>query len=86
MNVVNTNYNSAEDLNNNLQEIKGKTKLKFYKNISIYYDNMNIRMEQDPFAKTAQGISNIYHEVLLLMKFQQTKPQYMNMKKNYYDL
>ena len=86
MNVVNTNYNSAEDLNNNLQEIKGKTKLKFYKNISIYYDNMNIRMEQDPFAKTAQGISNIYHEVLLLMKFLQTKPQYMNMKKNYYDL
>ena len=32
------------------------------------------------------GISKIYHEVLLLMKFQQTKPQGKNMNINYYDL
>ena len=25
--------------------------------------------QQDPFAKNAQGISKIYHEILLLMKF-----------------
>ena len=30
---------------------------------------MNIRMDEDPFAKIAQGINKIYHEVLLLMKF-----------------
>ena len=41
---------------------------------------------QDPFAKNARGISKIYHEVLLLMKFLQTKPQVKNMNINYYDL
>ena len=41
---------------------------------------------QDPFAKNAQGISKIYHDVLLLMKFLQTKPEVKNMNMNYYDL
>ena len=41
---------------------------------------------QDPFAKNAQGISKIYHEVLLLMKILQTKPQIKNININYYDL
>ena len=36
---------------------------------------MNIRFDDDPFAKNAEGISKIYHEVLLLMKLLQTKPQ-----------
>ena len=86
MNMVNTTYNSTDDMINKLQQLKGKTKLKFYKNISNYYDNMNIRMDEDPFAKTAQGISKIYHEVLLVMKFFQTKPQINNVNINYYDL
>ena len=84
--MVNTTYNSTEDMNNKLQQLKGKTKLKFHTNIKKYYDNMNIRMDEDPFAKNAQGISEIYHEVLLLMKFLQTKPQVKNMNNNYYDL
>ena len=29
---------------------------------------MNIRMHEDIFAKNAEGISKIYHEVLMLMK------------------
>ena len=66
-----------------LQELKGKTNLNFSKNISIYYDNMNIRMDEDPFAKNAQGLSKIYHEVLLLMKLLQTKPQVKNMNIKY---
>ena len=41
---------------------------------------------QDPFAKNAQEISKIYHEVLLLMKFLMTKPEVKNMNINYYDL
>ena len=90
MNMVNTNYNSTEDMINKLQSLKGKTKLKFYKNISNYYiemKNKNFQTNnQDPFAKNAQGISKIYHEVLLLMKFLQTKPQVKNMNINYYDL
>ena len=47
---------------------------------------MNIKFEQDPFARNAQGISKIYHEVLLLMNFLQTKPEDKNMNINYYDL
>ena len=43
-----------------LQEIKGKTKLKFYKSLSKDYDEMNVKnfiFEEDPFSKTAEGIS-----------------------------
>ena len=43
-------------------------------------------MDEDPFAKNAQGISKIYHEVLLLMKFLQTRPQVKNTNSNYYGL
>ena len=84
--MVNTNYNSTEDMINKLQELKGKTKLKFYKNISNYYIEMKHKnfQTQDPFAKNAQGISKVYHEVLLLMKYLQTKPQVKNMNINYY--
>ena len=83
------NTNSTEDMINKLQQLKGKAKLKFYKNISKYYDEMNnknFRFEEDPFARNAQAVGKIYHEVLLLMKFLQTKPQVKNMNINYYDL
>ena len=74
--MVNTTCNSAQDVIDKLQSLKGKTKLKFYQNISYYYDEMNIRrrsntsqFEEDPFSKNAESISKIYHEVILLMKF-----------------
>ena len=44
---------------------------------------MSIRMHEDPFARNARGVSEIYHEVLLLMKFLQTKPQVKNMNITY---
>ena len=50
---------------------------------------MNIRsfiFEDDPFSKIDQGISKIYHEVLLFVKFLQTKPQVKNLIFNYSDL
>ena len=84
--MVNTYYISTADKIIKLQQLKGKTKVKFYKNINNYYDNMNIRFDEDPFARNGQGISKIYHEVLKLMKFSQTKPQVKNMNFNYYDL
>ena len=88
--MVNTNYNTTQEMIEKLQLLKGNTKLKFYKNINNYYiemKNKNFQTNnQDPFAKNAQGISKIYHEVLLLMKFLQTKPQVKNMIINYYDL
>ena len=71
MNMVNTTHDSTEEMIRKLQELEGKTKLKFYQNISKYYDNMNIRMHENPFAKNAQGISKIYLEAFLLMKFLQ---------------
>ena len=90
INMVNTTYNSTKDMIGKLQLLKGKTKLKFYKNISNYHiqmKNKNFQTNnQDPFAKNAQGISRIYHEVLLLTKFLQTKSQVKNMNINYYDL
>ena len=43
-------------------------------------------MDEDPFSKNAEGISKLYHEVLLLMKFLQTKPQVKSMNIKYYDL
>ena len=74
---------------NKLQSVKSKTKLIFYKNLSNHYDEMNIRnfkFEEDPFSKNAQGISKIYHEMLLLSKTLQTKPQGKNMNIKYYDI
>ena len=32
-----------------LQQLKGKRKLTFYENISNYFDNNNVRMDEDPF-------------------------------------
>ena len=76
-----------------LQLLKIKIKLIFYKNITNYYDEMNIRrhsgtfqFEEDPFSKNVQSIGKIDHELLLLMKFLQTQPQIRNMNVSYYDL
>ena len=74
--MVNTTYNSTQDMIDKLQSLKGKTKLKFYQNISIYYVEMDYRRrsnasqcEGDPSSKNAESISKTNHEVLLIMKF-----------------
>ena len=41
---------------------------------------------EDPFAKNTLGISKIYHELSIIMKFLQTKLQIRNMNIRYYDL
>ena len=46
----------------------------------------NFRTQEDPFNENAQGISKIYHEIFLLMKFLQTKPQVKDVNITYYDL
>ena len=54
MNMVNTKYNSTEEMINKLQSLNGKTKLNFYKNLSNYYTelkNKNFQTQQEPFAK-----------------------------------
>ena len=87
--MVSTTYNKTEDMINKLQSLKGKIKLKFYRNISNYYiemKNKNFQTQEDPLAKKAQGISKNYHEVLFLMKFVKTKPEVKNKNINYFDL
>ena len=62
--MVNTNYNSTEDMIDKLQSLKGKTKLKFYKNINNYYiemKNRNFQTQEDPFVKNDKGVIKIYH-------------------------
>ena len=90
--MVNLKHKTTEDMINQLQHLKGKTIVKYNQKISNYYDERKYRrqsgyslIEEDPFAKHAQGIAKIFHEVLLLKKFLQTKPQVKNMKTNYYD-
>ena len=54
INMVKTNYNSTEDMIDKLQSLKGKTKLKFYKNINNYYiemKNRNFQTQEDIFSK-----------------------------------
>ena len=48
--------------------------------------NRNFKFEEDPFYKKAQGVSKIYHDVLFLRKFLQTKPQVNNEKVSYFDI
>ena len=52
----------------------------------IKEDKIRIFNLKKIFFQNAQGISKIYHEVILLMKFLQTKPQTKKMNINYYDL
>ena len=59
--TVNTTYNSTQDMINRVQSSKGKTKLKFQQSISIFYDEMNIRIqsgtfqsEEDFFSKNSE--------------------------------
>ena len=46
----------------------------------------NFQFEEDSSSKGVQGVGKIHLEVLLLMKFLQTKPQGNSMNINYYDL
>ena len=46
----------------------------------------SLRLDKDPFGKNAQYISKLHHEVFLLLKLLQTKPQVKTMNNNSYDL
>ena len=46
--------------------------------------NRNFQTQEDLFSRNAEVISKIYHEVLLLMKFLQTKSQVKKMNITYY--
>ena len=91
--MMNIEINRTEDMIEKVQRSKGKTKLRFHQGICDYCDEMNYRkqsgffqFEEDPSAINAQGIDNLIHEALLIIKFLQTKPQIKSMNINYFDL
>ena len=45
-----------------------------------------MKLKKILFLKTLQRLIKFYHEVVLLKKFLQTKPQAKNMNINFYDL
>ena len=47
--MVNTKYNTTQDMSKNLQSLKGKTKVKFYQNVSNRYDEMKYRRQSKTF-------------------------------------
>ena len=53
--------------------------------MNIRRQNGNFQFEEGVFSKVAQGVIQIYHEVLQI-KILQTKPQIRSMNINYYDL
>ena len=55
--MANTTHTSTETTIKNLQTLEAKTKLKIYRNLSNFYDEMiykNFHFEQDPFSKIAE--------------------------------
>ena len=65
--MIHTTYISTEDMIDNLQSLKCESKLIFYQNFNIFYDEMNYRrqsgylqFEEDVFSKGAQGINIKY--------------------------
>ena len=66
MNMYNTTFNSTDYMINKIQYLKGKTKIKFYKNISNYYNEMknkNFKLKKILFLETRKVL------VKLIMKF-----------------
>ena len=64
--MVNAEYNSSQDMIDNLQSLKVKTTLKIYPSISNYHNEMKYRKqsgtfqsEEDLFSKNEEKITKI---------------------------
>ena len=88
--MVNAEYNSSQDMINNLQSLKVKTTLKSYPSINNYHIEMKYRKqngtfqsEEDLFSKNEKKITKIYLEIILILKILQTKPQVKKINFNF---
>ena len=54
--------------------------------MNIRRQSGNFQFEEDPFSNSVQGFGKNFHEVLLWLKFLQTKLKVKSMNTNYYDL
>ena len=77
-------------MSDNLQSLKGNTRLKIYPNICNYYDELKYRGQSGTFQfgeniinKNEERIIKLYLEVKLLRKFIQTKPQVKKINFNF---
>ena len=68
--MVNSKFNTTHGMIDKIRSSKGETKQKFCKNIGEYYNGMKkyrqndtFNFENDPYAKNAQGIGKIMHEL-----------------------
>ena len=68
--MVNINFKTTQEIIVEIQGLKGKTKIVFYQIVSKNCYGMTIRrqsgyihFEQDTFAKNAQIIGKIFHEL-----------------------
>ena len=88
--MVSAEYNSSQDMIDNSQNLKLKTTLKVYPNISNYHNEMKYRRqsgtfqsEENPFSKNEERITKFYLDVILLLKCVQTKPQVKKINFNF---
>ena len=88
--MVNAEYNSSQDMINNLQSLKVKTTLKIYPSINNYHIEMKYRKqsgtfqsEEDLFSKNEKKITKIYLEIILILRILQTKPQVKKINFNF---
>ena len=79
-------------MNNKLQSVEGKTKLKVLKNLNVNYDQMKYMRQSNTshfvgvfLSKGAQGKVFIMHEVMLSLKFLQKKLENKDKNVYYYD-
>ena len=91
--MMNTKLKSIEGKIFKLQNLKGETTLKLHQVFTNFCDELDFQrqcgdfhFEEDPFTKSAQGITMIRHEALFLMKCFQRKPQIKSQNINYYEL
>ena len=70
--MMNIMYKSIEEVNDEFQKLKLRTKLKFYQDFSIYYgelcylrQNGEFYSERYTFNEDAKGMARIMHEAFL---------------------
>ena len=80
--MMNTKWNTIEDMTKTIQNWKIKTKLKVHQDFGKFYDEIvyltqskKFHFKRDFFSKNAQNIAIYVHEALLLKNFLQKKPQ-----------
>ena len=78
--MTNGKFETTLDKIEKLQNLKGKTKLKFYQNVNNYYDekkyrrqNGHFKFKEDVFSKGGEGVATNMHEVFIINEISTNK-------------